>query len=72
MIERVSIVPVVVKDLDEAFILHEKLGFEKVTDVKGPIHVPERIQRYCYSFLMYLRGDGSCFKESNWQQLLNI
>ena len=39
MIERVSIVPVVVKDLDEAFEFYtEKLGFEKVTDVKGPIH----------------------------------
>jgi predicted enzyme related to lactoylglutathione lyase len=30
---------VVVKDLDEAFEFYtEKLGFEKVTDVKGPIH----------------------------------
>jgi predicted enzyme related to lactoylglutathione lyase len=39
MIERLSIVPVVVKDLDEAFEFYtEKLGFEKVTDVKGPIH----------------------------------
>jgi predicted enzyme related to lactoylglutathione lyase len=34
-----SIVPVVVKGLDEAFKFYtEKLGFEKVTDVKGPIH----------------------------------
>jgi predicted enzyme related to lactoylglutathione lyase len=39
MIERLAIVPVVVKDLDEAFEFYtEKLGFEKVTDVKGPIH----------------------------------
>ncbi len=39
MIKRLAIVPVVVKDLDEAFKFYtEKLGFEKVTDVKGPIH----------------------------------
>ena len=39
MILRLSIAPVVVKDLDEAFEFYtEKLGFEKVTDVKGPIH----------------------------------
>jgi predicted enzyme related to lactoylglutathione lyase len=39
MIEKLSIVPLVVKDLDEAFEFYtEKLGFEKVTDVQGPIH----------------------------------
>jgi catechol 2,3-dioxygenase-like lactoylglutathione lyase family enzyme len=39
MIKRLAIVPLVVKDLDEAFKFYtEKLGFEKVTDVKGPIH----------------------------------
>ena len=39
MILRLSIVPVIVKDLDEAFEFYtQKLGFEKVTDVKGPIH----------------------------------
>lgn len=39
MILRLSIVTVVVKDLDEAFKFYtEKLGFEKVTDVKGPMH----------------------------------
>jgi predicted enzyme related to lactoylglutathione lyase len=39
MIERLSIVPLIVKDLDEALEFYtEKLGFEKVTDVKGPIH----------------------------------
>ena len=39
MIERLSIVPLIVKDLDEALEIYtEKLGFEKVTDVMGPIH----------------------------------
>jgi predicted enzyme related to lactoylglutathione lyase len=39
MIERLSIVPLIVKDLDEAFKFYtEKLGFVKVTDVKGPMH----------------------------------
>lgn len=39
MIKRLSIVPLLVKDLDEAFEFYtEKLDFEKVTDVKGPIH----------------------------------
>jgi catechol 2,3-dioxygenase-like lactoylglutathione lyase family enzyme len=39
MIERRSIVPLIVKDLDEAFEFYtEKLGFEKVTDVHGPMH----------------------------------
>ena len=39
MIKRLSVVPLIVKDLDEAFEFYtEKLGFEKVTDVKGPIH----------------------------------
>jgi predicted enzyme related to lactoylglutathione lyase len=39
MILRLSIVPVIVKDLDEAFEFYtQKLGFEKVTDVQGPIH----------------------------------
>ncbi len=39
MIEKLSIVPLIVKDLDEAFEFYtEKLGFVKVTDVKGPIH----------------------------------
>ena len=39
MILRLAVVPVIVKDLDEAFEFYtQKLGFEKVTDVKGPIH----------------------------------
>ena len=39
MIKRLAIVPVIVKDLDEAFEFYtEKLGFEKVTDVQGPMH----------------------------------
>ena len=39
MILRLSVVPVIVKDLDEAYEFYtQKLGFEKVTDVKGPIH----------------------------------
>ncbi|MGO9386788.1 MAG: VOC family protein [Methanobacterium sp.] len=39
MIQRLSIVPLIVKDQDEAFKFYtEKLGFEKVTDVHGPIH----------------------------------
>ncbi len=39
MIQRLSIVPLMVKDQDEAFKFYtEKLGFEKVTDVHGPIH----------------------------------
>jgi uncharacterized glyoxalase superfamily protein PhnB len=39
MIKRLSIVPLIVKDQDEAFKFYtEKLGFEKVTDVMGPIH----------------------------------
>ncbi len=39
MIKRLAIVPLLVKDLDEAFEFYtEKLGFEKVTDVKGQIH----------------------------------
>jgi len=39
MIERLAVVPLIVKDLDEAFEFYtEKLGFEKVTDVRGPIH----------------------------------
>ena len=39
MIKRLSIVPLIVKDQDEAFKFYtEKLGFEKVTDVHGPIH----------------------------------
>ncbi|MGB7968085.1 MAG: VOC family protein [Methanobacterium sp.] len=39
MILRLSVVPVIVKDLDEAFEFYtQKLGFEKVTDVHGPIH----------------------------------
>ncbi len=39
MIKRLSVVPLIVKDLDEAFEFYtKKLGFEKVTDVKGPIH----------------------------------
>ena len=39
MIKRLAIVPVIVKDLDEAFEFYtEKLGLEKVTDVKGPMH----------------------------------
>ena len=39
MIKRLSVVPLIVKDIDEAFEFYtEKLGFEKVTDVKGPIH----------------------------------
>lgn len=39
MIERLSIVPLIVKDLNEALEFYtEKLGFEKVTDVRGPIH----------------------------------
>ena len=39
MIERLSIVPLIVKDLDEAFEFYtEKLDFEKVTDIKGQIH----------------------------------
>lgn len=39
MIKRLSIVPLIVKDLDDAFEFYtDKLGFEKVTDVKGPIH----------------------------------
>jgi predicted enzyme related to lactoylglutathione lyase len=39
MILRLSIVPVIVEDLDEAFEFYtQKLGFEKVTDVQGPIH----------------------------------
>ena len=39
MITRLAIVPVIVKDLDEAFKFYtEKLDFEKVTDVKGPMH----------------------------------
>ena len=40
MIERLSIVPLIVKDLDEALEFYtEKLGFEKVTDVvMGPLH----------------------------------
>ncbi len=39
MIKRLSIVSVVVKDLDEAFKFYtEKLGFVKVTDVEGPMH----------------------------------
>ena len=39
MIERLSIVPLIVKDLDEALEFYtEKLGFEKVTDVNmGPM-----------------------------------
>ena len=40
MIERLSIVPVIVKDLDDAVEFYtEKLGFEIVTDgTMGPIH----------------------------------
>ncbi len=39
MIEKLSIVPIIVKDLDEALEFYtEKLGFEIVTDVMGPIH----------------------------------
>ena len=39
MIKRLAVVPLIVYDLDEAFEFYtEKLGFEKVTDVKGPIH----------------------------------
>lgn len=39
MIKRLAVVPLIVNDLDEAFEFYtEKLGFEKVTDVKGPIH----------------------------------
>jgi uncharacterized glyoxalase superfamily protein PhnB len=39
IIERLSIVPLIVKDLDEALEFYtEKLGFEKVTDVHGHIH----------------------------------
>ena len=39
MILRLSIVPLMVKDLEEAFEFYtKKLGFVKVTDVKGPIH----------------------------------
>jgi predicted enzyme related to lactoylglutathione lyase len=39
MIEKLSIVPLMVRDLDEALEFYtEKLGFEKVTDVMGPIH----------------------------------
>jgi predicted enzyme related to lactoylglutathione lyase len=39
MIEKLAIVSLIVKDLDEAFKFYtEKLGFEKVTDVMGPIH----------------------------------
>ena len=39
MIKRLSIVPLIVKNQDEAFKFYtEKLGFEKVTDVMGPIH----------------------------------
>jgi len=38
MIEKLAIVSLIVKDLDEAFKFYtEKLGFEKVTDVMGPI-----------------------------------
>ena len=39
MIERLAIVPLIVRDLDEAYEFYtEKLGFDKVTDVMGPIH----------------------------------
>ena len=39
MIEKLLFIPLIVKDLDEALEFYtEKLGFEKVTDVKGPIH----------------------------------
>jgi predicted enzyme related to lactoylglutathione lyase len=39
MIKRIEIVSLVVKDLDEALEFYtEKLGFEKVTDVEGPMH----------------------------------
>ena len=39
MIEKLLFIPLIVKDLDEAFEFYtEKLGFEKVTDVKGPMH----------------------------------
>jgi predicted enzyme related to lactoylglutathione lyase len=39
MIKRLEIVSLVVKDLNEALEFYtEKLGFEKVTDVEGPMH----------------------------------
>jgi len=39
MIEKLLFIPLIVKDLDEALEFYtEKLGFEKVTDVKGPMH----------------------------------
>jgi catechol 2,3-dioxygenase-like lactoylglutathione lyase family enzyme len=39
MITKLAIVSVIVKDLDEAFEFYtDKLGFEKVTDVHGPMH----------------------------------
>jgi catechol 2,3-dioxygenase-like lactoylglutathione lyase family enzyme len=58
MIERLSIVPLIVKDLDDAVEFYtKKLGFEIVTDATmDPIHfltvAPklEETPRYYYSF----------------------